>query len=137
MDNLNIIKPFKGREIDYSKNVEIYRCLTKMGRVYSIRQGGKVVGHTSQLKMTNAKFVVQKAGQDRCKVTKARNVHAFVRGKIYNENDKWSNHLDKVTYCPYNDTTFIIHLPNSLEEITESDTVVFSLLGVFSDKNTN
>ncbi len=76
-------QPFKDREIEPYKPVELYRCLNRKGKVYSIRQNGLVIGHTIENKMfvmENCKFVVQQAGKNRAIREQQRNVHAFIRG---------------------------------------------------------
>jgi len=129
----NIITPFKGRTVDISKNVEVYRCLNRGGRIFSVRQGGKVIGHTSQLTLIDSKFVIHKGGQEKCKVSNSRNVHAFIRGKINNKDIVDYTILEKVTYDPYEDDTFIYHTASQFYEIHNSDVVVINKFGVFSD----
>lgn len=72
--------PFKGRRLDKSQPIEIYRNLHLPGRSYSVRQAGKVIGHTTAIMVKDAVFVVQRAGWERYRKTGIRNVHAFVRG---------------------------------------------------------
>ena len=130
--NINIIEPFKCRNIDLTKNVDVYRCLNKKGKVYSIKQNGKVVGHTSCLRLKDAKFVIHKSGQERCKVTGTNNSHALVRGIIdmkiiFNT----EGYLNKVTYDPYNDMTYICHTTGESFEIHHATSVNFTQSGVF------
>lgn len=78
--NDNIILPFKKRTIDTSKPIEVYRNLNRKGKVYSIRQNGIVVAHSTAICIRDAQFLVNKSGKEKAIKTKTRNVHAFVRG---------------------------------------------------------
>ena len=99
--------------------------------MYSIKQGGKIVGHTSKLKLMDATFVIHKAGQDKCKVTGINNPHALVRGKIDPFPTTGNQHMNKVTYDPYNDNTFICHTTGEPFEIHHATSVSFTKLGIF------
>jgi hypothetical protein len=104
------------REIDYSKPVMIYRNLHK--KCWSIQQNGLVVGHSDQVFIKNATFVVRKGGQAKVRATKKKQVHAFVKGtlvakelvvcnawqSIANIAGKWC-HI--VKYNPYQNDTFM------------------------------
>lgn len=78
------IKPFKNRSIDPDKPVEVYLNLHKKdddgNSWYSIRQGGKVVGHADRVDLTGVNFIVHSKGRDRVRSEKRKNVHAWVRG---------------------------------------------------------
>ena len=76
------ITNFKNRDVDTSKVVEFYRCLNRKGFVFSIRQEGRVVGHTNSIILKNCTLIVNKSGKRKCLKEKQRNVHAFVRGFI-------------------------------------------------------
>src|SRR5690554_667673 len=83
MDNMyNRWKPYKNREINLEKEVEVYRCLNRKGKVYSIKQDGLVVAHTDALTMRDVKFIINQSGKKRCIDKKVRNVHAYIKGKI-------------------------------------------------------
>ena len=127
----NVIEPFKDREVDLNKTVDVYRCLNRSGKVYSIKQGGKVIGHTSKLKLIDATFVIQKAGQEKCKVTGTNNPHALVRGKIDTLPLNGTQHMNKVTYDPYNDDTYVCHTTGEPFEIHHATSVNFTEKGVF------
>lgn len=71
---------YKGRQIDLTKRVEVYRNLRRRGRFYSVRQDGLVVGHTSRINLKNCYFVVRESGRQRVLSSKRKNVHAFVVG---------------------------------------------------------
>ena len=82
-----MITPFKNRKIDIDKPVELYRNLTRRGYIFSVRQCGKVIGHTSNIVLTDCELVVNKSGKERCIKTNERNVHAFVRGHVGTNDD--------------------------------------------------
>jgi hypothetical protein len=129
--NENVIKPFKDREVDLTKTVDVYRCLNQSGKVYSIKQRGKVIGHTSQLKLRDASFVIHKAGKERCKVTGINNPHALVRGKIDTIPLNGDKHMNKVTYDPFVDNTYICHTTGEPFEIHHASSVIFTKNGIF------
>jgi len=130
--NSNIVEPFKSRIIDLTKKVDVYRCLNKKGKVFSIKQNGRVVGHTSCLRLKDAKFVIHKAGQERCKITGINNSHALVRGLIDIEvKEEGDGHLNKVTYDPFIDMTYICHTSGEPFEIHHAICVNFTKNGVF------
>jgi hypothetical protein len=58
--------------------VEVYFNVRR--RLFSVRQNGKVVGHTQRIMLENAHFVVREAGRQRVLATGCKNVHAWVRG---------------------------------------------------------
>lgn len=114
MKDWETITPYKNRALDYRKTVQVYRCLTRKGKVYSIKQNGKVVAHATHLSMKNCKFVVNKAGNLRCKERKERNVHAYIQGTISKSGImgmdafKDDNALPaKISYNPYSDESFM------------------------------
>lgn len=94
----NII-PFKGREVDLSKRVHVYRCLNRKGRIFSVRQNGYVVGHTEEITLKDVKFVVNKAGKNKAIETMQRNVHAYIDGLITSNNS--FEGITPITYNPF------------------------------------
>lgn len=111
--NGNLIVPFKGRTINPDKPVKVYRNLhaTCEHDKYSIQQHGLIVAHTSQILLRNCRFVINKAGQQRVREQKRKNVHAFIVGKIagsYGAISDDKRGLDcPITYNPYNNDTFV------------------------------
>lgn len=113
----NKIIPYKNRKINMDENVHVYRNLNRNGKVYSIRQNGLVVGHTTCLTMINVQFFVNKSGQQKVRKTKKRNVHAYIIGKIalkgvlgYNAEkcEKYNNQLSaKIDYNPFKHDYFM------------------------------
>lgn len=87
----NNIFPNKGREIDMNKPVCVYRCLSipvklkpqvEGKKLFSLKQGGKVVAHATTLMLYDVEFVVRSSGNKQCRKTKQKNVHAFAVGSI-------------------------------------------------------
>lgn len=78
----NEIIPFKGRILDDSSPVYVYRCLNRTGIVYSILQRSKVVAHTTSLLLREVSFHVRDSGKKKSMAECERNVHAFVKGYI-------------------------------------------------------
>lgn len=124
---MEFIKSYKGRKIDYSKPVDVYRCLPRKGRVYSIRQNGKVVGHTEVLNLSNVNFIVNESGKRRAICTKTRNVHAFIRGYI-NDSISGIPMLYPLSYCPFNKEGFMLEG----KEVQSSPFVVIRNFGVYA-----
>ena len=106
--NKNIIIPFKKRVVKPNAPVEVYRCLNRQGRVFSIRQNGYVVGHTNRLLLEGCEFVVGRSGKERAIRTKQRNVHAYIRGYISDKPYVSKAYVDNVLikYNPFADGGF-------------------------------
>ena len=90
--------------IDKKKRVYVYFNLHK--KIWSVRQAGKVVGHTKSIMLKNCKYLVSQAGRKRVLQEKKKNVHAGISGyvvdfipacRIYHE----------LTYNPYRNETFV------------------------------
>ena len=60
------------------EEVEVYFNVRR--RVFSVRQNGKVIGHTGRILLDNVRFIVREAGRQRVLQTGCKNVHAWVRG---------------------------------------------------------
>ena len=105
---MNQIIPYKSREFNINKPVEIYRCLNRHGKVYSIRQNGVVVAHTNSIQLHDCEFVINPSGKKRVFKTKQRNVHAFIKGFIQHE----THHITMsgfITYNPFKDQHFMFN----------------------------
>lgn len=99
------IKSYKNRAIDITRPVEIYRCLNRKGKMYSIRQDGLVVGHTDNICLRDCKFIVNEAGKRRCITEQQRNVHAYIQGEL--STIEWNIHrMWEVKYNPYSEKGF-------------------------------
>lgn len=55
--------PYKNRELDRTKAVEIYRNLTRKDYKYSVRQNGLVVAHANILYLEDCTFKVNESGR--------------------------------------------------------------------------
>ena len=94
--------------IDYDKRLYVYWNIQK--KTWSVRQSGKVVGHTGLIFLKDCRFLVGKAGQARVRREGKKNVHAGVSGYLamYAEFHKQQvNHDCYVTYNPYKHDTFV------------------------------
>lgn len=88
--------------------VRVYWNLHK--KLWSVqdRKTGLVIAHTDHIALTDAKFVVRKAGQEKVRREGKKNVHAFVRGDcpFYRLNPRNAT-LDTLTYNPYKYASFV------------------------------
>ncbi len=66
--------------IDPTKKVRVYRNLHK--DCISVKQGGLVRCHATNVVLKDCKFIVSEAGQRRVRNEKKKNVHAFVEGYV-------------------------------------------------------
>ena len=83
--------------------VTVYRNLTR--RCWSLRQGGKVVGHADEVTLTNVTMTVQPAGRDRVRRTRHKVVHAWLTGQLSASQDE--HHCpERLYYNPYQDEAF-------------------------------
>ena len=99
--------------------VQVYRNLHKDHKaawdgfpVYSVRgDDGLVKRHTSHLVIHDCVFRVGKKGNQRVRDEKRKNVHAFIRGYLWDgkisEDIANSNIWDNVSYNPYKSNTFV------------------------------
>jgi hypothetical protein len=106
------MKSYKNRKIQYEKPVLVYRCLNRKGKVYSIKQNGYVVAHTTSLKLLGCDFIVNESGKERVRKEKQKNVHAFIRGHIVRgqviSNRANCNDYLTVKYNPYKNDSFMV-----------------------------
>ena len=98
--------------INYDRRVNVYFNLHK--RLFSVTQGGRVVAHSDGLALSNVRFLVGKAGQDKVRRTGRKNVHAKVSGYIATHVHAihiprliQENGWRKAYYNPYETDTFI------------------------------
>ena len=97
--------------IDYDKRLYVYWNIQK--KTWSVRQSGKVVGHTGLIFLKDCRFLVGKAGQARVRREGKKNVHAGVSGYLamYAEFHKAAKPVATpkcwVMYNPYKHDTFI------------------------------
>lgn len=87
------------------EKVFIYFNISK--KLFSIRSvaTGRVIGYSSDITLKHVSFKVSAAGRKRVLAEKRKNVHAGVSGFISEEQYVG---LQRVSYNPYKNTTFII-----------------------------
>jgi uncharacterized protein (DUF2147 family) len=123
-----MIIPFKNRDIDFNSKVKIYRNLkaARDQRIYSIKQNGFVVAHTTNIVLRDCKLIVQEGSRQRLLKTGQRNVHAWICGFVDMENngEKCTN---RIVYNPKNNNSFMC----GLKLIKHADVVLFNEHGVF------
>jgi len=94
--------------IDYDKRLYVYWNIQK--KTWSVRQSGKVVGHTGLIFLKDCRFLVGKAGQARVRREGKKNVHAGVSGYLAMNAEFHKQQVDRdcwVMYNPYKHDTFI------------------------------
>lgn len=99
-----MLKPFKGREIDLSKPVRVYRNLNR--KCWSIRQNQLIVAHATTLELADVKPIVSARGRERVVNEGRKNVHAFMEGMLVECDDDYVI-VNKVTYNPYKHEGFV------------------------------
>lgn len=78
----NTITSYKGRAINFENPVEVYRNLSRKGKVYSIRQFGRVVAHATAVMLRDAEFKVSMKGVWRIRKSKTKQIVAWISGYI-------------------------------------------------------
>ena len=92
--------------IDKNKRAYVYFNLHK--KVWSIRQGGKVVEHTKNVMLKDVRFLVSKAGREKVLREKKKNVHAGVSGYVVDNIPTPKVYSEAfVTYSPYKHKGFV------------------------------
>lgn len=119
-----MITPYKNREIDYYRKVELYRCLTRKGHTFSVRQDNLVVGHTDHLMLKHCEFVVKKAGRKRCITSGERNVHAWMNGYVVRESIDPMDFDYELDYSPYTQGGFrASSVSHNVQNVKKADLV--------------
>lgn len=110
--------------------VEVYRNLHKA--CWSIRdvKTRKVIEHAECFSLQNATFRVQKGGQTRARQSRVRNVHAWVRGKPHKGRPPKDTAACRITYNPFKDETFRVHIGTFVRDVREVSYVTFTEEGV-------
>ena len=98
---------FKGRSIDFTKEVKIYKNLHN--GLWSVLQNGKVVAHVETFSIRGVTFKVSESVRLKVVAERKKYVHAYIVGKLVEVNMiKRSNGLfelfvsaNKVSYNPY------------------------------------
>jgi len=60
------------------------------------------------VELKNVSFVVGQKGRERVLREKRKNVHAVVRGELINFESKSTDGLQRVTYNPYKNSSFVL-----------------------------
>lgn len=141
-----MIRIYKGRTVDWTKPVEVYRCLNRKGKMFSIRQEGYVVGHSQHIGLSDCSFIINQSGKKRCMTTGERNVHAFIRGMLTGGLEQTPS-FERVSYYPYGEAGFTRHTTERKGvgtvlfrvevPIHEAAEVIISPDGVFAKTNNN
>ena len=97
-------------KIDPNKKIEVYFNLHK--KTWSVRQSGRVVGHTDYIQVKNPQYVVSQKGNERVRREKKKNVHAFVRGYITDSLPLFAKQQKFVSYNPYKNSSFVVRNTN-------------------------
>tara|TARA_B100001564_G_C20653113_1_gene677847 strand:- start:995 stop:1369 length:375 start_codon:yes stop_codon:yes gene_type:complete len=84
----------KRYRIDYSKPVKVYRNLHK--GCWSIKQNGLVKAHSDEINLFDCDFLVNEKNRQKVIKEKRKNVHAFVKGYI------WNTPVDLIKQASYN-----------------------------------
>lgn len=128
---------YKNRKLDFNQPVEVYRCLNRKGKIYSLRQNGLVVGHTSKVVIANPEFIINPSGKLRCIKENKRNVHAYVKGFVQNYKDiRMSKYLGMLVYNPYKHKSFKRQIKGSVHDISKkTNAVIISGSGGILIKN--
>lgn len=100
---------FKNRILDYSAPVEIYRCLNRKDVIFSVRQNGLVIAHTSEIVLKYCELIVNNSGKQRSIQTQERNVHAFIKGMIGGYDDIKLTFSYLIKYNPFSLENFVIN----------------------------
>ena len=88
--------------IDPTKKVRVYRNLHK--KCVSVKQGGIVRCHATNVVLKDCKFIVSEAGQQRVRKEGRKNVHAFIEGYVKSArivNKMLDFGWNTVSYDPY------------------------------------
>ena len=92
-------------KIDPLKKIEVYFNLHK--KTWSVRQSGRVVGHTDSIQVRNPQYVVSQKGNERVRREQKKNVHAFVRGYVVDGLPIFPDKQKFVSYNPYKNNSFV------------------------------
>jgi len=95
----------KRYKIDYSKPVKVYRNLHK--GCWSIKQNGLVKAHSDEINLFKCEFLVNEKNRQKVIKEKRKNVHAFVKGHLWNYfNLHLVNLIKQASYNPYKRGSF-------------------------------
>lgn len=113
------IIPYKGRVLDQSKPIKVYRNLGHSSPCkWSVMQGRLVIGHSDALCIRDVKPHVNVKTQKKIRQTKRKAVHAWLEGFIVGGGmgvDALSTACagTPISYNPYKNDTFIYIVTNN------------------------
>lgn len=87
--------------------VDVYRCLRRTSLPWSIREGGRVVGHRAALALRDVTFRVSAAGCARVRARRQREVVAHARGS-HSESGPVPPGAVRVRFDPYASAAFTL-----------------------------
>jgi hypothetical protein len=79
--------------------VDVYKNLHK--GCWSVRWKGRVKAHEDHVLLCEAKFHVSQAGRARVQRQKRKNVHAWIKGTLVNNDKPSAEQLSKMRECTY------------------------------------
>lgn len=91
--------PYKGRAINPANPVRIYRNLNN-GKI-SIKQGAYVVGHTDEVFLTEARFLISENLRQKVVEKRVKSVHAYIEGIWMDSFQLPEEESTMVWYNPY------------------------------------
>ena len=90
--------------LNKNKKVWVYFNLHK--KLFSVKQGNKVIDHTRKIIIKDVEYVVWQSGRQRVLDERKKNVHAFVKGYVVDSLEMPPEVSIPVTYNPYEYHTF-------------------------------
>lgn len=107
----NYVQLYKGRTLDATRPIRVYRNLTKKGKWYSVVQDKLTVAHTTAICLKDAKFVVNEKARVRVLAKKRKEFHAYVEG-LYTTSGMGTTSKNNdlpahIKYNPYLNETFV------------------------------
>lgn len=108
----NIIRPYKGRMFNLHEPVKVYRNLHfRDKKIYSLKQGNKVVAHAERLCLYKCTYHVSEIGRLRILNKKRKEVIAYIQGYVTGsgcETTARNNNLEyEIKFNPYNNKGFV------------------------------
>lgn len=118
---------YRNRTINPAQPVQLYRNLHKEGVVYSVRQKGLVVAHTTSCTIRDAQFKVNEKGRQRVIKSGRKEVHAVVQG--YWIGKRGLELSRRISYNPRKGPHFVC----GASSVFSAKNVSFTPSGVFTD----
>ncbi|WP_051317060.1 hypothetical protein [Ectobacillus panaciterrae] len=95
------------RELQINQRVQVYRNIRK--KLFSVldKKTRRLIAHRETLVLSNVEFKISKAGQERVRRDKQKNVHAYVVGNYVGHQVVNIENYKLVYYNPYVTDTFV------------------------------